>query len=114
MRRGELYRLRSPRNDTKAARVFLVVSRQQFIDSRYSSVACVPVYSNGSGVLTEVIVGPAFGLLHHSVLRCDEVTSVQKTRLTDYVGSVPVAVMRDVARAMAIALNINPEDIEDL
>jgi len=114
VQRGELYRVRSPRDDAKAARVYLIVSRQQFIDARYSSVACVPVYSSVTGVPTEVMVGPAFGLRHESVLRCDEVTSVAKSRLTDFVGAVPPLVMHRVARAMAIALEILPDDIEDL
>ena len=114
MRRGDLYRVRSPRNDTKAARVFLVVSRQPFIDSRYTTVACIPVYSNATGVPTEVPVGPASGLRHESVLRCDEITSIEKSRLTDFVGTLPEFPLRRVSRALAAALAIHPEDIEDL
>lgn len=114
VQRGDLYRVRAPRNDVKDARIFLIVARPDFISARYSSVACAPVYTNAHGVATEVPVGPDNGLRHHSVVRCDEVTSVEKKRLVDYVGSLPPEKMREVNRALAIALDITPEDIEDL
>ena len=74
----------------------------------------IPVYSVGSGSSTEVPVGPAEGLRHPSVLRCDEVTSVEKSRLSSFVGTLAANRFREVHRAMAIALVISPEDIEDL
>lgn len=114
MQRGEFYRVRAPRNDVKDARIFLIVARPDFISARCSSVACAPVYTNAHGIATEVPVGPKDGLRHYSVIRCDEVTSVEKKRLVDYVGSLDESRMREVNRALAIALDIAPEDIEDL
>ena len=45
MRRGELYRVKRPQGDPKRSRVFVVVSRQALIASRFSSVICAPIYS---------------------------------------------------------------------
>jgi mRNA interferase MazF len=46
VRRGDLYRVeRGSQRDPKKSRVFVVVSRQELIDSRFSTVICAPVYS---------------------------------------------------------------------
>ncbi len=111
MQRGELYRVRDPAGDPKKFRSFLIVSRQTFVDSSYSTVAAIPVYTVANGAATEVGVGTEVGLTHHSVLRCDEVTSVQKRQLTNYVGRLPEDRMREVNRAMALALDISRSDL---
>ena len=66
MRRGELYRVaRPPARDPKRFRVFVVVSRQALIDSRFSTIICAPVYSTRHGLATQVDVGLNEGLRHH-------------------------------------------------
>jgi len=108
MKRGELYRVHRPAGpDPRPFRIFLVMSRQVFVDARYSSVVCVPVYSRSQGVTTEVELGPEHGLQQTSWLRCDEVASVSKARLSDYVGSVPQAKLIEVGRALIAALDID-------
>lgn len=114
MERGDLYRVRNPRNDPKPARTFLVVSRQEFLYARHSSVTCVPVYSHAEGLETEVAIGPDEGMRHQSFLRCDELMSVQWAVLRDYVGSLSPQKLREVNRALVIALDIDPDDLEDL
>jgi len=43
MKRGDLYRVyKGSKNDPKAYRVFLVVSRQPLIDYGFSTVICAP------------------------------------------------------------------------
>ena len=43
MKRGELYRVAKPlARDPKRFRVFVIVSRQALIESRYSTVICAP------------------------------------------------------------------------
>ncbi|MEX0784890.1 MAG: type II toxin-antitoxin system PemK/MazF family toxin [Dehalococcoidia bacterium] len=109
MRRGELFRVRAPgASDPRRSRVFLVVSRQVFIDAAYSSVVCVPAYSQHQGVRTEVSVGPEHGMKQPSWLRCDEVTSLAKDRLNDYVGSLPEGKLLEVDHALIVALGIHP------
>ncbi len=67
MRRGELYRVAHPSaQDPKRSRVFVIVSRQVLIDSRFSTVICAPVYSAHAGLSTQVLVGEDEGLKHES------------------------------------------------
>lgn len=109
MRRGELYRTAPVAGgDPRRYRVYLVVSRQGLIDSRYSAVMCVPVYTRQSGLSTEVAVGPDEGLRHESCVRCDEIMSVPRARLHQYVGSMSTARMREVALALSYALDLMP------
>ena len=67
MRRGELYRVAKPHSrDPKRFRVFVIVSRQALIDSRFSTIICAPVYSTRHGLATQVDVGLNEGLRHDS------------------------------------------------
>jgi mRNA interferase MazF len=106
MRRGEFYRATTPAGDPRPRRVFLVVSRQQLLDSRYSTVACVPVYSAHGGLDTEILVGPEEGLKHTSSLRCDEVTAVPRSVLRQYVGSLPEHRLPELNLALSRALGL--------
>ena len=73
MKRGELFLVRKPGSrDPKKQRVFLVVSRQLLIDSRFSSVICAPVYTTHDGISTQVLIGLPEGLKHDSSIHCDE------------------------------------------
>jgi mRNA interferase MazF len=68
--------------------VFAVVSRQVLIDSKFSTVVCAPVYTARHGLSTQVLVGSDEGLKHECALHCDELISLLKAGLTDYVGSL--------------------------
>lgn len=104
MRRGELYRVRRPPGDTKPARVFVVLSRQALIDSNYSTAVCAPVFTHWHGLPTQVAVGAAEGLKHDSAIQCDGLMSIEKSRLTDYVGELSPAKLRALDHALLIAL----------
>jgi mRNA interferase MazF len=107
MKRGELYRVfRGSRNDPKDHRVFLVVSRQPLIDNTFSSVICAPVYSNYRGFKTQIEVGVEEGMKHDSAVYCDELISIPKSLLTNYVGSFSAAKMEEVNAALRIALAV--------
>ena len=107
MRRGELYRVRHPSSaDPKRSRVFVVVSRQAVIDSRFSSVVCAPVYSARHGLSSQVPVGIDDGLKHDSAIHCDELVSLVKTALTDYVGMLSPAKVAELDRALSVALDL--------
>ena len=110
MRRGELYRVdRAHAREPKRSRVFVVVSRQALIDSRFSTVVCAPVYSARHGLTTQVEVGPDEGLRHDSSVHCDELVSLPKSRLTRYVGSLGTAKLRQIDAALLAALGIEAE-----
>ncbi|MGH7587862.1 MAG: type II toxin-antitoxin system PemK/MazF family toxin [Gemmatimonadota bacterium] len=106
MRRGDLYRVRKPGGDPKRHRVFVVVSRQVLIDSRFSTVVCAPVFFRGEGLATQVPVGPEEGLKSPSWITCDDLGSLMKSELTDFVGSLGVAKLADLNQALRIALDL--------
>ena len=106
MKRGELYRVRHPKGDPKRSRVFVVVSRQSVIDSAFPTVTCAPVFSSRHGLATQVPVGVGEGLKHDSAIHCDELVSLAKSVLTDYVGSLAASRIRELDRALAIALEL--------
>src|SRR5579863_9439010 len=104
MRRGELYRVRRPPGDPKPARVFVVVSRQALIDSTFSTVVCAPVFTQWHGLPTQISVGTAEGLKHASAIQCDGLMSLEKSRLTDYVGELALNKLRELDDALLVAL----------
>lgn len=110
MRRGELYRvLRPSSRDPKKFRVFVIVSRQILIDSRFATVICAPVYTAYDGLSTQVPVGIDEGLKHDSAIHCDELVSLPKSMLTNYVGKLPPEKLHLLERALKIALQIDDE-----
>ena len=106
MKRGEIYRVHKPGGDAKEYRFFVVVSRQALIDSKFSTVVCAPVFSNGQGLSTQVVVGQEQGLKHDSWIMCDNLISLRKTELTDYVSSLPGAKILELDRALKSALDL--------
>lgn len=84
----------------------MVVSRQVLIDSRFSTVMCAPVYTAYDGLATQVRVGVEEGLAHVSGIHCDEVVSLPKSALTDYVGSLSPQKLAALNRALRIALDL--------
>ncbi|MGH1366866.1 MAG: type II toxin-antitoxin system PemK/MazF family toxin [Calditrichia bacterium] len=106
MRRGDLYLVKKPGfSDPKKHRVFVVVSRQSLIDSQFSKAICAPVYSNGHGLTTQVMVGPEDGLKHVSYIHCDELISLPKSRLASYVGSLSEEKVVKLNFALQMALD---------
>jgi mRNA interferase MazF len=107
VKRGELYRVRHPSGaDPRRSRVFVVVARQAVIDSRFSSVTCAPIYSAFHGLSSQVAVGVNEGLKHESAIHCDELVSLSKSALTDYVGTLGPAKLVELNVALAIALGL--------
>ena len=101
------YRVKHPTaTDPRRQRVFVVVSRQTLIDSSFSTVACAPVYSRRDGLATQVDVGIDQGLKHESSVHCDELVSLLKAQLTDYLGSPEFSKLLELDQALAIALDL--------
>ncbi len=84
----------------------MVVSRQVLIDSKFSTVTCAPVYTAFHGLSTQVLVGSKEGLKHDSSIHCDELVSLPKTVLTNFVGRLPEEKLLELAEALAVALEI--------
>jgi len=107
MKRGELYRVAKPSaREPKKFRVFVVVSRQLLVDSRFSTVICAPVYTVYDGLLTQVPVGVDEGLKHNSSIHCDELVSLPKSVLTNFIGTLPIHKIKALNNALCVALDI--------
>jgi len=106
--RGDFYRVARPSaRDPRRFRVFVVVSRQVLIDSKFSTVICAPVYSASHGLSTQVSVGPDEGLRHDGSIHCDELVSLPKSALTYLVGSLTLAKRVELDRALVAAVGVN-------
>lgn len=107
MRRGDLYRVRHPSGDPKKSRVFAVVSRAALIRTNFSTLVCAPVLTHGEGLTTQVTVGGEEGLKPPSWITCDGLTSIEKSRLTDFVAALSPAKIRELNQALRSALDLS-------
>jgi mRNA interferase MazF len=82
------------------------------IDSKFSTVICAPVYSASHGLSTQVPVGEEDGLKHDSSIHCDELISLPKSSLSQFVSSLRPLKLRMLNRALSVALDIHPEHSE--
>jgi mRNA interferase MazF len=107
VKRGELYLVRKPGSaDPRKQRVFVIVSRQALVDSRFSTVICAPVYSKHDGLSTQVAIGVTEGLKNASSIHCDELVSLPKTRLTHYVGTLKDSTLQEINAALTFSLGL--------
>lgn len=107
MNRGEIYRVRRPPgNDPKRSRGFVIVSRQALIDSKAAGVVCAPVNTTYVGLATQVPVGVDEGLKHPSCINCDQLFTLDKSVLTDFVAALSAAKLRQLRTALRIALAV--------
>ena len=114
MSRGDFYRVSKPSSrDPKRFRVFVVVSRQVLIESKFSTVVCAPVYSARHGLATQVPVGADEGLRHDSSVHCDELVSLPKSMLTSFVGSLHPRRVAELDRALTAALGTSTTIVDD-
>ncbi|MBS0617908.1 MAG: type II toxin-antitoxin system PemK/MazF family toxin [Spirochaetes bacterium] len=108
MTRGEVYRVKKPGgNDPKKFRLFVVVSREAVIRSQFSTVICAPIYSNYTGLASEVQLSPADGVVKDCAIHCDELMSLPKTLLTHFVATLKPQKVIALDAALAIALAID-------
>jgi mRNA interferase MazF len=101
VRRGEIWRYRFKPPDK--TRPVVVLSRPDVIGLLHT-VMVAPVTSSVRGAPSEVVVGVAEGLKHPSAVNLDHVQTVEKARLTAFLGSLGPERMRDVCRALAVAV----------
>jgi mRNA interferase MazF len=108
VKRGELYRVfRKSGPDPKKSRVFVIVSRQVFIESAYSTVICAPVYSERLGLSSQVDIGVGEGLKSDCCIHCDELMSLPKSSLTNFIGTLPPPKCHELDRALKIAVGVD-------
>ena len=108
MNRGEVWRTRErvPERGNKPG-FYVVVSRRFIAESDdVSTVICAPVYSQILGISTEVVIGSNEGLPRISAVRCDFLALMFKQKLSTFVGALSVRKVRELDRALAIALDL--------
>jgi mRNA interferase MazF len=115
LRRGEIYRVHQPQHgDPKKSRCFAVVSRQDLLDSKANRVLCAPINTSGVGLSTEVQVGVEEGLKHDSVINCDQITRLEKSMLTDYIGELSLPKLKQLRTALVVAFDIDDDPDADI
>ena len=92
--------------DPRRYRVFVVVSRQILLDSRFSTAICAPVYSAFDGLSTQIPVGIDEGLKHQSSIHCDELISIPQVYLTSFIGTLSSTKIDALNRALTIAIGL--------
>ena len=99
--RGEIWTYSFAAPDKR--RPVLVLTRQEVIGLLHT-VMVAPITSTIYGAPSEVIVGIPEGLKHDSAINLDHVQTVEQSRLTRRLGQVNPAKMREVCRALAVAV----------
>lgn len=74
----------------------------------------MPIYSSILGLETEVRFDERNGLKRPSAARCDEVTSMAREVLTDFIGNATARQLGELSRALAVALAIRAEELSEL
>ena len=100
VRRGDIWMYAFAKPDKK--RPVLVISRDGVIPL-LRTVMVAPVTSTIYGVPSEVLVGIEHGLKHESAVNLDHIQTVEKSRLTGFVGHLREDLMTEVCGALAVA-----------
>lgn len=87
--------------------MFVIISRQTLLDSRFCTAICAPVYSSFEGLSTQVPLGIEQGLKHESSIHCDELISIPKAALTHFIGTLPSPKIDTLNQALATAVGLN-------
>jgi mRNA interferase MazF len=98
--RGDIWIYEFRRPDKR--RPVLVVSRAEAIPVLHT-VMVAPITSTIRGLPNEVVVGTAEGLKHDSAVNLDHIQTVERARLSRYVGRLDGERMRAVCRAIVVA-----------
>jgi mRNA interferase MazF len=99
--RGEIWTFQFVAPDKR--RPVLVLTRQEVVGLLHT-VMVAPITSAIRGAPSEVAVGVDEGLKGDSAVNLDHVQTVEQARLVRYVGHLEPAKMREVCRALAVAV----------
>jgi mRNA-degrading endonuclease toxin of MazEF toxin-antitoxin module len=111
MTRGEIYRTQERVPERGGKPGFYVVVSRAFVaeNDDVSTVIRAPACSQVLGLTTEVILEPDDGVPRTSAVRCDFLTLMFKSTLTQFVATLPVEKVRELNRALAAALDLTVE-----
>ena len=100
LNRGEIWQYTFNAPDKR--RPVVILSRQEVIPLLHT-VMVAPITSTIHGSPAEVVVGVDEGLKHTSAANLDHVQTVDKARLSRFIGRVPASKMRRLCLALARA-----------
>ena len=100
IKRGQIWMFTFSRPDKR--RPVLVLTRPEVIDLLHT-VMVAPITSTVHGAPSEVLVGIEEGLKQDSAINLDHVQTVDKAKLTRFIGTIGNQKMGAVCRALAIA-----------
>ena len=86
-------------------RPVLVLTRER-VRTRMSSVTVAPITGRVRGLSTEVAVGPANGLDQHSVVSCDNITTIRADLLGRHVGALLPSQEDELTAAILAAFDL--------
>ncbi len=98
--RGQIWQYTFSRPDKR--RPVLTLTRQEVIELLHT-VMVAPITSTVHGIPSEVLVGIDEGLKQDSVVNLDHVQTVEKSKLTRFIGTISRTKMKAVCHALAIA-----------
>jgi mRNA interferase MazF len=98
--RGQIWQYEFSRPDKR--RPVLVLTRPEVIEMLHT-VMVAPITSTIRGAPGEVVIGIDEGLKRESAINLDHIQTVEKSRLTRFVGNVQPSTMKSVCRALSIA-----------
>jgi mRNA interferase MazF len=100
VRRGEIWQYTFSRPDKR--RPVLVLTRPEVIEL-LRTVMVAPITSTIYGAPSEVIIGVDEGLKQDSAINLDHVQTVDKGKLSRFIGTVGPQKMKAVCRALSVA-----------
>jgi mRNA-degrading endonuclease toxin of MazEF toxin-antitoxin module len=108
MRRGEIYRTAEKIAERGHKPGFYLVVSRDFIaqNEDVATVVCAPVYSEILGLKSEVVLGIEAGLPRESALRCDFLALMFKSKLSQFVGSLPPSKIEELNSALRYSLQL--------
>lgn len=106
IRRGEIWNYEFKPPDKR--RPVLVLSRQKAINM-LNYVIAAPITSTIHGSVSEVVVGIEQGLKNTSAINLDNVQTVEKSKLIQFVGTLDAELMKKACRALSIATGCSEE-----
>ncbi len=111
MRRGEIYRTRVKLPERGGKPGFYVIVSRNFVagNADISTVICAPMYSEVLGIRSEVVLGKKDGMPHPSAIRCDFLTLLFKSKLTQFVGRLSYNKIKELNMALLYALEMQTE-----
>ena len=103
MKRGEIWWVNFPL--PAGRRPAVLVSRNQAYRVR-AAVTVVPLTRTVRNIASEVPLGPVDGVPRTSVANADDVTTVPKTRLEEYLTTLAPAKLTSLERAIKFSLDL--------